>query len=47
MTANVFLVDQIMSLSKLVKIDNTLRVVLICDVENPYSLFYPHKLFFD
>ena len=31
---------------KLVKIDNTLRVVLICDVENPYSLFHPHNLFF-
>ena len=30
---------------KLVKTDDSLRVVLICDIENPYSLFYPHKLF--
>ena len=30
---------------KLVKKDNSLRVVLICDIENPYSPFHPHKLF--
>jgi len=28
---------------KLVKTDDSLRVVLICDIQNPYSLFYPHK----
>lgn len=31
---------------KLVKSDNSLRIVLICDIENPYSLFHPHKLFY-
>ena len=31
---------------KLVKLDNSLRVILICDIENPYSLFHPHKLFY-
>ena len=31
---------------KLVKLDNSIRIVLICDIENPYSLFHPHKLFY-
>lgn len=31
---------------KFVKLDNSVRVVLICDIENPYSLFHPHKLFY-
>lgn len=31
---------------KFVKLDNSIRIVLICDIENPYSLFHPHKLFY-
>lgn len=31
---------------KFVKSDDSIRVVLICDIENPYSLFHPHKLFY-
>ena len=31
---------------KFVKSDNSIRIVLICDIENPYSLFHPHKLFY-
>jgi aspartyl/asparaginyl beta-hydroxylase (cupin superfamily) len=30
---------------KLVKTDNSLRVVLICDIDNPYSFIHPHKWF--
>jgi len=29
---------------KLVKNDDSLRVVLICDIDNPYSIFHPHTI---